>query len=281
MNLFKLVSPFNSCSIQRIPKGLVDSSLKVNNFNEYSFHFLPPQYCNELEYDYYSLVCPNPFYSYPSSVLSQSDSLQLRYQYLANVQQHYFRNPPLIQRGYKEFLYDCNSRAYLDMVNNVAIVGHSHPMLTETATKQLKLLNTNSRFIYDILGLFCEKIISKIPQSIVDEGKLNSVFLVNSGSEATDLALRISRSVASLRRNQSNPVVKHQTFRDVICLQGAYHGVTTASDEVSTTLNDNPHSLETRAPWIHLVAMPNEYRGKYSNCTDSTSKYIGKLHSFY
>ena len=74
-------------------------------------------------------------------------------------------------------------------------------------------------------------------------------------------------------------------MRDVICLRGAYHGVTTASDEVSTTLNDNPRyanetaeilhlinslhlflplrSLETRAPWIHLVPMPNLYRGEF------------------
>lgn len=51
--------------------------------------------------------------------------------------------------------------------------------------------------------------------------------------------------------------------RDTLCFIGAYHGVTTASDEVSTTLNDNPRSLETRSPWIHLLPMPNLYRGQF------------------
>ena len=51
--------------------------------------------------------------------------------------------------------------------------------------------------------------------------------------------------------------------RDVVCLEGAYHGVTTASDEISTTLNDNPRARETRPPWVHLVPMPNPYRGAF------------------
>ena len=39
--------------------------------------------------------------------------------------------------------------------------------------------------------------------------------------------------------------------------------MTTASDEISTTLNDNPRARETRPPWVHLVPMPNPYRGAF------------------
>ncbi len=62
-----------------------------------------------------------------------------------------------------------------------------------------------------------------------------------------------------------------------MCFEGAYHGITTASDEVTTTLNDNPRALATRPPWIHLAPMPNLYRGRYSNIGDdkkSLEQYI-------
>lgn len=108
---------------------------------------------------------------------------------------------------------------------------------------------------------------------LTSKGKLNRVFLVNSGSEATDLAMRIARTVVTERRRQAaearysasmhahaephrhqkqeeqeaGEVDRHSALggryslnRDTICLTGGYHGVTTASDEVSTTLNDNP-----------------------------------------
>ena len=183
-------------------------------------------------------------------------------------------------------MFDVYGRCYLDMVNNVAVIGHSHPAITAAITKQIQVLNTNSRFIYSLLGKFCEKIISKIPEALLKKGKLNRVFLVNSGSEATDLALRIARTVVTERRRKErrrkattdNPAdgevggddegEAYALQRDVICLEGAYHGVTTASDEVSTTLNDNPRALESRAPWIHLAPMPNLFRGRIKHHHD-------------
>ena len=212
-----------------------------------------------------------------------SIALSTRYAYYASIQQHYYKLPPDIERGFRQYMFDVYGRCYLDMVNNVAVIGHSHPAITAAITKQIQVLNTNSRFIYSLLGKFCEKIISKIPETLLKRGKLNRVFLVNSGSEATDLALRIARTVVTERRRRlrrrrkattddspvdegegegEDEVHSLELQRDVICLEGAYHGVTTASDEVSTTLNDNPRALESRAPWIHLTPMPNLYRGR-------------------
>ena len=188
-----------------------------------------------------------------STIDVDDDSLQKRYDYVAKVQEHYFKKPPQMIRGWKEFMYDNHGRAYLDMVNNVTVVGHSHSTIAKVAYKQLQLLNTNSRFNYNAIGIFAKKILDTLP--LYCSSSLDCVIFVNSGSEATDLALRIARTVVSERRKKAS--------RDTICLEGAYHGVTTASDEVSTTLNDNPLSRESRPSWIHLVPMPNRFRGRH------------------
>lgn len=207
-----------------------------------------------------------------SSSTPSSSILNQRNDYVASCQEHYFRTPPQIERGYRQFMYDVNGRGYLDTVNNVAVVGHGHPLIAENVYKQLLILNTNSRFLYQSLGKFAEEIISTIPQRIRNDKKLNRVVFVNSGSEATDLAMRIARTVVSERRMKETATTSPSTapsmtvcaaadssagsgtgapapatagggygvHRDIICVEGGYHGITTASDEVSTTLNDNP-----------------------------------------
>lgn len=224
-----------------------------------------PWFCTNLTWSIWKHLSFDPF-----SCRTETDpfkeydsTLEKRYKYVASCQQHYFADPPCIERGYQEFMYDIYGRSYLDMVNNVAVVGHAHPLIAKRTFDQLRILNTNSRFIYSCMNNYAERIIQTIPAEIRAQNKLTKVIFVNSGSEATDLALRISRSVASSRRRKELNDNSLSLFRDVICIEGGYHGVTTTSDEVSTTLNDNPRSLETRASWIHLVKMPNLYRGKF------------------
>ena len=182
---------------------------------------------------------------------------------LARVQQHYYAHPPRIERGWRQHLIDTSGRAYLDMVNNVAVLGHSHPAVTAAAARQLGLLNTNSRFSYAGIVAYAERIVALLPDP------LDTVLLVNSGSEAVDLALRIARTATGRR--------------DVICLAGGYHGWTTATDEISTSLNDNPASRDSRPPWIHLAEMPNPYRGDHrgtdaaDRCADSVRSIVAGL----
>lgn len=70
----------------------------------------------------------------------------------------------------------------------VLTVGHSHPKIAEAASKQLRTLNTNSRFLHDNLVLYAERLTSLLPPP------LSVCFFVNSGSEANDLALRLART---------------------------------------------------------------------------------------
>lgn len=174
---------------------------------------------------------------------TRDETLRRREAVLAEVQEHYYAKPPQIERGWREFLIDVDGRVYLDMVNNVASVGHAHPRIAEAAYRQLRLLNTNSRFHYQAITEYAERIAATLPD------ELDTVFFVNSGSEAADLAIRLAQ--ASTGRN------------DMIAMREAYHGWTFASDAVSTSIADNPVALETRPEWVHTVAAANSYRGSH------------------
>lgn len=185
---------------------------------------------------------PGPTLGLPASAAnSADDTLLLRDRVLAEVQEHYYADPPRIERGWREFLADLDGRVYLDMVNNVASVGHAHPRVVEAANRQMHLLNTNSRFNYRVIADFADRVAATLPED------LDTVFFVNSGSEATDLAIRIA--MAATGRT------------DIVAMREAYHGWTFASDAVSTSIADNPNALTTRPSWVHTVDAANSYRG--------------------
>lgn len=159
------------------------------------------------------------------------------------LQAHYYEEPPRIERGWKEHLIDTNGRHYLDMVNNVTVLGHGHPAVAEAASRQWEMLNTNSRFHYGAVARFSERLLSLVPDSF------DTVFLVNSGTEAVDLALRLSKA--------------YTDRDDVLCCEESYHGWSLAADAVSTSISDNPRADETRPEWVHVLAAPNDYRGTH------------------
>lgn len=171
--------------------------------------------------------------------------------HLAEVQEHYYAEPPQIERGWKNYLVSTEPRVYLDMVNNVTSIGHADEGLANVVAQQMRRLNTNSRFHYEGVARFAEELAATLPDP------LDTVFLVNSGSEAVDLAIRVA--MAATGRT------------DIVAVREAYHGWTYASDAVSTSIADNPNALETRPNWVHTVAAPNSYRGIYRDA--EASKY--------
>jgi 4-aminobutyrate aminotransferase-like enzyme len=112
-------------------------------------------------------------------------------------------------------LFDVGGRRLLDAYNNVPVVGHGHPRVTEAVVRQTRLLNTHARYLYEPLVELGERLLASMPP----EAGLDSVMFVNSGSEANDIAWRIAAGV---------------TGRDgAIITQHAYHGVTDAIADLS------------------------------------------------
>jgi 4-aminobutyrate aminotransferase-like enzyme/Ser/Thr protein kinase RdoA (MazF antagonist) len=182
------------------------------------------------------------------------DLLSRRDASFAPVQEFYYRKPPQIERGKRHYLMSTAGRTYLDMVNNVTVLGHAHPRIADTAARQLRKLNTNSRFNYAAVVEFSERLAGLLPDP------LDTVFLVNSGSEASDLAIRLATAVTGRR--------------DVVAVREAYHGWTYGTDAVSTSTADNPNALATRPDWVHTVESPNSFRGKYRGA--ESAKYAGE-----
>ena len=205
--------------------------------------FVAPQYSA----GWLSLVAdPGPLLGMEPAAPPADDSEELwrrRANSFATVQEHYYDNPPRIERGWREHMLATDGRSYLDMVNNVAILGHGHPVLADAAARQWRRLNTNSRFNYGSVVALSERLAATLPDP------LDTVFLVNSGSEAGDLALRLAMATTG----------RH----DIVAVAEAYHGWTYATDAVSTSVADNPNALETRPSWVHAVPSPNAYRGDH------------------
>jgi hypothetical protein len=137
---------------------------------------------------------PRPLLGLPALTSSATPALLARRdKSFARVQEHYYADPPQIERGWRHHLMSTAGRVYLDMVNNVAVLGHAHPRVADAANRQLRRLNTNSRFNYESVVEFSERLAATLP------APLDTVFLVNSGSEASDLALRLAMAATGRR----------------------------------------------------------------------------------
>lgn len=196
---------------------------------------------------------PAPWLGLVSLAGSDEASAELarRERIFSQAQERYYERPPQIERGWRHHLVDTTGRAYIDMVNNVSGLGHGHPGVADAVDRQIRILNTNSRFLYRALAEYSERLLALVPQGPSDGPgeRLDTVLLVNSGSEAVDLALRLAQ-VATGRKT-------------VVALREAYHGWTMASDAVTTSAYDNPDALATRPDWVHVADVPNRFRGTY------------------
>ncbi|MDR8370494.1 aminotransferase [Pseudomonas lactis] len=208
----------------------------------------PPLFCTPSRALAWQALCPSPAALLglacdaepeldPEALLARRDAS------FARSQKHYYADPPRIERGWRNHLIDMQGRSYLDMLNNVAVLGHGHPRMAEVAARQWSLLNTNSRFHYAAIAEFSERLLALAPEG------MDRVFLVNSGTEANDLAIRLAWAYSG--------------GRDMLSVLEAYHGWSVAADAVSTSIADNPQALSSRPDWVHPVTAPNTYRGEF------------------
>jgi 4-aminobutyrate aminotransferase-like enzyme len=86
-------------------------------------------------------------------------------------------------------MYDGQGRAYLDAYNNVPVVGHCHPYVVDALTRQARTLNTHTRYLAELPLQLAEELLATMPP------ELGNVVFTCTGSEANDLAVRVSKAV--------------------------------------------------------------------------------------
>ena len=150
-----------------------------------------------------------------------------------------YTDPLNIVRGEGQFLFDERGRRYLDCVNNVCHVGHSNPVVASAGANQMFVLNTNTRYLHAEIIRYGKRILSTLPDH------LDRVFLVNSGSEANELAIRLVRSATGRTA--------------MACVDHGYHGHTSMLIDVSP-YKFNSIGGSGEPDRVHVLPSPDPYR---------------------
>ncbi|XP_037078458.1 alanine--glyoxylate aminotransferase 2, mitochondrial-like isoform X2 [Pollicipes pollicipes] len=151
-----------------------------------------------------------------------------------------------------QYLFDHTGRRYLDLFGGIVTVsvGHCHPKVTAAAREQMdRLWHTTNIYLHPKIHEYTERLLATMPSH------LQVVHLVNSGSEANDLAVLLARLSTG--------------HFDVISLRNAYHGM-------------GPHgmALTAHSTWkynvahmfgVHHAMNADPYRGPWggARCRDS------------
>ncbi|XP_014365031.2 alanine--glyoxylate aminotransferase 2, mitochondrial [Papilio machaon] len=167
-----------------------------------------------------------------------------------------YKKPLVIHQGHMQWLYDHEGRRYLDLLGGIATisVGHSHPKVAAALQEQIgKLWHTTNIYRHPKIYEYAEKLIAKFPK------KLEVVYFVNSGTEANDLAVVLSRMYTG--------------NVDIVSLQGSYHGCSSGLMGLTSTQSFR-HPNISLAGYYHAM-VPDPYRGIWGGCRDSLSQVPG------
>lgn len=208
--------------------------------------------------DVWKSMCPDPNVLFKNPHLTTqydtpiAEIIAFRKQHLGKSLSISYKEPLHIVRGDGAYLLDTWGRKYLDTVNNVAHVGHEHFKVVAAAQKQIAVLNTNTRYLNESILDYTKALLKKLPS------ELSVLHFVNSGSEATELALRMARTVTGQK--------------EIMAIEVGYHGNTNAAMEVSS------YKFESKGgggkpEHTHILPMPDPYRGRHSDWEHMGSKY--------
>ncbi len=113
-----------------------------------------------------------------------------------------------------QYMYDAEGNTFLDAYNNIMLAGHCHPLVVRAGQQAMAKLNTNTRYLYASLEKYSTALLEKFPPT------LNKVFFVNSGSEASDLAIRMAKY--------------HTKKKKIMVMEHGYHGHTNTGIQISS-----------------------------------------------
>ncbi|MCX4725374.1 aspartate aminotransferase family protein [Streptomyces sp. NBC_01306] len=152
--------------------------------------------------------------------------------------------PVIATRGEGMYLYDADDRRYLDFTAGVGVTstGHCHPRVVEAVRRQAGQLihGQYTTVLHDQLLTLTERLGEVLPAG------LDSLFYLNSGSEAVEAALRLARQ-ATGRQN-------------VIVFDGSFHGRTMGAAAMSTAGTRFRAGIGPLMPGVAVAPFPYAFR---------------------
>lgn len=156
--------------------------------------------------------------------------------------------PVTVDHGEGCYLHGTDGRRYLDFTAGIGVTstGHCHPHVVEAAQKQVGSLihGQYTTVMHKPLRALVDKLGEVLPED------LDSVFFANSGSEAVEASLRLSRQ-ATGRPN-------------VIVFHGGFHGRTVATASMTTSGTRFSAGFSPLMGGVHVAPFPNTYRYGWS-----------------
>lgn len=205
-------------------------------------------------------ICPDPDLIFSEEFNpakpkpSDKNLIDFRKEHLGKGLSLSYDKPLHIVRGEGVYLIDNHGRKFLDTVNNVNHVGHQHPKVVTAGQRQMAVLNTNTRYLHEEIVAYAEALLKKLPPH------LSVIHIVNSGSEANELALRMAKTVTGRK--------------DFLAIEVGYHGNTNAVMDVSSYKFDGPGG-SGKPETTHILPLPDPFRGKHrgDNCGKEYADY--------
>jgi 4-aminobutyrate aminotransferase len=141
-------------------------------------------------------------------------------------------------------LFDTSGRAYLDFANGIAVtaLGHAHPAVSAAIHAQVdRLIGPTGAIGYsEPVVRLVDRLAATLPEPI------DTIFLLNSGSEAIDGAMKL------VRRVTGRPAI--------IAFQGAFHGRTYGATSLTSSSSNYRAGYEPLVPSIYLAPFPAVWR---------------------
>ena len=148
----------------------------------------------------------------------------------------YGRYDVVLEKGEGVYLYDTQGRAYLDFYSGIGVnsLGYGYPDYVKALQQQVATLMHVSNYFYTPVAIEAAEAVKKATQ-------LEGVFFCNSGTEATEGALKLARKYYYLKHGKADS--------EIISFRHSFHGRSTGS----VKLTGNPAYQEAFGPLIEGV----------------------------
>ena len=165
----------------------------------------------------------------------------------------FYEEPLTLQSGNGVWLENLNGDRYLDLYNNVPCVGHANPRVVANLSEQAATLNVHSRYLHDGVVNYVERLVG------LHHDGIQSAILGCSGTEATEMALTLARTVTGKR--------------GIICTDATYHG----NSSLVGRLSGLPVGIERNG--VKSISTPQLFRPFHAGLSEAEllQKHLDQL----